>query len=754
MQRYISVSKPHNALLFLFILFPYFLSAQVQLQFKSGDTPVANLGFQATACDQNKGYTTDPEGKVAVTLPANCSSLRLQFQDITYGNLDTVFTITSPTQAILIPLTERQLTIDEVRVAGYASNIKGDARGREYKINAEKFQLNTPIPKALQRLPDFVKVEDGVKIAGKNSAPTYYLDGKQVSETVIKSLNIQEVDRVLVREVSADPEKDAGGAIYIYRKKRTDFFFYGRLSARGRQQLNNDRLGYSTMPSLGFQSPKFEVNASGSHIVTERNSKTTSSYFRTGLQDSVITILGQVHDEQTSASLQMNYEFSKKFSAQIEGEFFRFETRNKGYTSDDSYSNRSRHNDLDAVGALILEYDYNTNNHFYLMGEYEYAHKKSHLWERTRDFPLKQDEHSIAGEFHAIQDDLATLWSVTHSLEYAYRFIARRGSSDGTLTPTSQAQRVTLEDLMRFPFPLSLYLGCALDYDRYDYGIQQLDMWHLLPMANISYGGEWGRLGLSYRYRVQKPNIGYLDPRPRHTNYQKATIGNPNLQAATTHSYTLSYSKRFGGHSLSLRLSYSTNENLVTPLYTSSDFINQYFNVGTRQSFSPRLSYQGQFLDKIYINAYGGLNYVAYRLYDRYKAISRGREQKGWATVANINIDYDVTDRFSLSTWLGHWGRSYQLYSYFTPVADWGFTAAYTFLKDRSLRLSASAGELLKLWFRDDSRRELYHFVETTVGEESPTFSLGLTYSFGKRFRSRISDAGIDTSDDQLGRIK
>ena len=164
--------------LFIFILFPYFLSAQVQLQFKSGDTPVANLGFQATACDQNKGYTTDPEGKAVVTLPANCSSLRLQFQDITYGDLDTIFTIISPTQSILIPLTERQLTIDEVRVAGYASNIKEDARGREYKINAEKFQLNTPIPKALQRLPDFVKAEDGFKIAGKNSAPTYEVTPK------------------------------------------------------------------------------------------------------------------------------------------------------------------------------------------------------------------------------------------------------------------------------------------------------------------------------------------------------------------------------------------------------------------------------------------------------------------------------------------------------------------------------------------------------------------------------------------------
>ena len=741
--------------LFILLLVPYFLSAQVQLQFKSGDTPVSNLGFQATACDQNKGYTTDAEGKASINLPSNCSSLRLQFQDITYGNLDTVFTITSPTQAILISLTERQLTIDEVRVAGYVSNIKEDARGREYQINTEKFPLNTPIAKALQRLPDFVRVNDGVRIAGKTSTPTYYLDGKQVPEILIQYLDIQEVDRVVVHDVSADPSKDAGGEVYIYRKKQTASRLYGRLKVGPSQHLNNDRMGYSIHPSFGFQSPKFEINASVNHYSREGKGEEIQKYLRTGLPDSVINLLKRNHSEQTSASLQLNYAFTEKFSAQIGGSLFRYDMWIKNNTLDNSYSSKYHSDDLEAIGSLILQYDYNPENRFYLMGSYDYTHDIAHLWETSRDFPLKQKEHDIAGEFRGVHDNVGTLWSVTHSLEYAYRFIARTGSNDGTLTPTSQAQRAIFEDLMRFPFPLSLYLGCSLDYDRYDYGIKQLDMWHVLPIAKLSYGGTWGRVGFNYSYKVQKPSIGYLDPRPRHIDYQKATIGNPNLRASTTHSYTLGYSKRFvGGHSISLFLSYSTYANLVTPLYTSSDFISRYFNAGERQVFSPRLSYQGQILDKIYINVYGGVNYVAYSLYDRYKVLSRGKEQKGWATVANINFDYEITKRLRASTHLGHWGRSYKLYSSFLPVADWGVDVSYTFLKDRSLELSAYAGELLNLWLKDESRRDLYNFLETSVSERYPSFSFHVRYSFGKRFESRISNMSIDTSDDQLDRIK
>ncbi len=741
--------------LFIFIIFPYFLSAQVQLQFKSGDTPVANLGFQATACDQNKGYTTDPEGKASVVLPANCSSLRLQFQDITYGNLDTVFTITSPTQAILIPLTERQLTIDEVRVAGYASNIKEDARGREYKINAEKFQLNTPIPKALWRLPDFVKSgENSVTIAGKSSVPTYYLDGKPVSEKIIQSLNIQEVDRVVVHEVAADPEKDAGGEIYIYRKKRTDRFLYGDLSASGMQQLNTERLGYTAYSTIGFQSPKFEVNALAQYRRTENNWKVMRSYFRTGLQDSVIKLIDQSSAIQTLATLQMNYAFTEKFSAQVAGDFSRYDSNRKRKTRDNSYSNKYHSDDLQASGTLVLEYDYNTDNRFYLMGSYDYTYDLYHLWERTRDFPLKQNEQSIAGEFRAEHDELGTLWSVGHDLEYAYRFISRRGTSDGMLTPTSQAQRVTLEDVMRFPFPLSLYLGCSLDYDRYDYGIKQLDMWHLLPMANISYGGEWGRLGASYRYRVQKPSIGYLDPRPRYSDRQNAFIGNPDLQAATSHSYTLSYSKRFGLHALSLRFSYSTYDNLVVSLYSSSDFISQYFNAGRRQSFTPFLFYQGQFLDRIFVNLYGGVTYVAYNLYDRYKALSRGKEQKGWTPMFNVNFEYEIVDRLSASIWFANMGSSYSLYTYQSLAPDLSLSLDYTFLEDRSLVLSAYANALLSPWLKNSYRRELYNFVETSETQGDPIFSLSVSYSFGRRFQSRISGTSIDTSDDQLDRIK
>ena len=141
-------------ILFIALLFTLPSIAQYRVHFTNNGVGVSSLGFQLTACDKTRGYTTDTEGRATLEVPQGCTTLRIQFQDITYGNFDSVLRATVPSQEFLIQLTEKQTSIDEVRVAGYVSNIKETARGREYKINTEKFATDTPIPKALQRLPD------------------------------------------------------------------------------------------------------------------------------------------------------------------------------------------------------------------------------------------------------------------------------------------------------------------------------------------------------------------------------------------------------------------------------------------------------------------------------------------------------------------------------------------------------------------------------------------------------------------------
>ena len=53
--------------------------------------------------------------------------------------------ITNTNAELVITLKEVERDIDEVRIEGYYSNIKETARGREYKINTEKYLANTPI---------------------------------------------------------------------------------------------------------------------------------------------------------------------------------------------------------------------------------------------------------------------------------------------------------------------------------------------------------------------------------------------------------------------------------------------------------------------------------------------------------------------------------------------------------------------------------------------------------------------------------
>lgn len=728
------------------------LQAQVRIQFRSGEEPIPNLGIQVTACSQAKGYTSDSVGCILVALPADCSQLHLQFQDITYGTLDTVCQV-AQTDALLIQLQEEARDIDEVRVGGYYSNIKETALGREYKINGEKYLPNTLIPTGLQRLPNFIKSGDDVIIEGKSTSPTYYLDGKEVPTQIIQTLDIQLVDRVEVREVSADPSK-VGGEVWIYRKEVKDSFLTGTIGGEVNMPLNYNQLGYGSMPSLGFQSPRFEVNAAGSYRAFASLLQKDYEYRRTGLADSISKTEGKQQQHQASGTLQMSYDFTQQFTAQCVG-YFDLMNLNTRTTSklDRDYSNRLGMRELEAGGALMLGYTYN-NAQFSLTGEYDYGRNASSLWEYGRDYILKQTEQNLAAEFQGLHQDLFTLWQVNHNLIYSYRYIARNSVTDGTLDPRSTAQRLTLQDYLILPFEVTLVVGCALDYDRYDYGEKQLSMWHPVPTAALDFGGEWGRLALYYDYRIRKPTVGHLDPRIRYKDRREGTLGNPSLRPAKNTTYTARYTKRFATQSLSLTMTYEDESDFIALMYTTDDFVSRFYNVGRQYALAPRVSYSGFFFDySLFVNLYAGVNVLHAELYPKYQALSRGKVQNGWSPVANLRLEYQFAERYRIEAWYGHWGRSYTLYSYTEPVGDLGLQVEARFLESRALKVYAAANDLLSASFKSTYRRELYDFREMSTTFRSPRIMVGISYNFGHTFESRLSDPRINI-DDQMNKLK
>ena len=414
-------------ILFIALLFTLPSIAQYRVHFTNNGVGVSSLGFQLTACDKTRGYTTDTEGRATLEVPQGCTTLRIQFQDITYGNFDSVLRATVPSQEFLIQLTEKQTSIDEVRVAGYVSNIKETARGREYKINTEKFATDTPIPKALQRLPDFVRSGEGVVIAGKTGTPTYYLDDKEVSETVIRALNIQSVERVEVREMSADPSKD-GGEIRIYRKKTNDVFLNGRILLNGRYELNqDDRIGYTIAPLLSFQSPRFEANATGRYLRSENNLRIDQRFLRTGVADSISETLDKQSSMDCDATLHLSYLFSKSFSAQFLGNLITYSSvqRRNSLPDKDYYSNRYSDEFRSGTATIVLRYVHSKSSSFYLKSSYNNVHSASRLLEYGSDYQLKQNDYTAAGELSGEHNNLFTLCRLCVSLHSPWRYYRR-----------------------------------------------------------------------------------------------------------------------------------------------------------------------------------------------------------------------------------------------------------------------------------------------------------------------------------------
>ena len=534
-------------------------------------------------------------------------------------------------------------------------------------------------------------------------------------------------------------------------------FLNGRILLNGRYELNqDDRIGYTIAPLLSFQSPRFEANATGRYLRSENNLRIDQRFLRTGVADSISETLDKQSSMDCDATLHLSYLFSKSFSAQFLGNLITYSSvqRRNSLPDKDYYSNRYSDEFRSGTATIVLRYVHSKSSSFYLKSSYNNVHSASRLLEYSSDYQLKQNDYTAAGELSGEHNNLFTLWQLTHSIDYAYRYILRGGTTEGTISPKSHTQRLFIQDYLEFPFPLTLMVGCAADYDIYDYGIQQLSLWNVLPTASLGYGATWGRITLSYSQRVRKPNIGYLDPRVRYSDHRTGKIGNQALVPATYHSYSLRYSKRFAGHAFSFRMEYLDVHDYVSSVYENDNFVSKYYNVGTMQRLAPRISYQGDYFDgKLYINAYGGVNYTEYAFYSAYQALSRGKAQKGWNTVANISIEYAPNRHFTAETWLGHWGRSYQLYSYRDPVADLGVSFSYSFLKDDAMRIALSADGLLNLGIKEVYRRELYSFVENRETLSYPTLILGVEYRFGRRFRSRNLGSALEI-DDELERIR
>lgn len=238
--------------LLLLLLFPLPLSAQIKITLTDGSVPFSDLLLEVGQCGKTDWKRTDANGILQIKPTADCDSLRLHFEDITYGRLDSVFLLPKATDSLVLTLSTLQQSIDEVRISGFRS--KSNARGRTYLIDSTHFQPHTKTITALQRLPGIVPTGiNTISLFGAKDAPVYYVDDLVADASFVATLDIHDIDRVEIRTVSVSADGD-GGEIYIYRKKRNYNLLRSEIGSAADYTWGNDRLGWLGFGNLYHQS--------------------------------------------------------------------------------------------------------------------------------------------------------------------------------------------------------------------------------------------------------------------------------------------------------------------------------------------------------------------------------------------------------------------------------------------------------------------------------------------------------------------
>ena len=154
---------------------------------------------------------------------------------------------------------------------------------------------------------------------------------------------------------------------------------------------------------------------------------------------------------------------------------------------------------------------------------------------------------------------------------------------------------------------------------------------------------------LSYTQRIERPGLWYINPFVNRIDPRNVYFGNPDIRAATSHAFDLSYSLFVKGTSVNTSLFYNfTNSSIQQITYLSANADTSYTtfdNIGRNQTLGLSLNGNVPVTKKLNVNLNATLNYV------QLTGILNGTEQSNNGVNAYIfgylNYKLDKGWRFS-----------------------------------------------------------------------------------------------------------
>lgn len=631
--------------------------------------------------------------------------------------------------------------LDELEVIGYKKINKGDLRHQIFELDKKIVPNSFSVQQALRFVPGIVDTGGGYKIFGSDNAAQILIDGVAAKATEMAALSAHDIWRVEVIKGGID-----GDRINIRRRRSLTHQFKGNLRARGALPAS-----VSLYSGFTWQSPTFNVTLTPGGLLNrqevesmqERKSSTEHSVWRRTSDSDVW---------QSNGTLRLNYYPNKRWDNTLVARY----AGGGGQSTTQSSLNGQ------APESLVGK-DYSHILESHLVSKYSWSKSSLRLrgylsFETERqDLSIGADLNQAKYRYRSLTGDLTYQMQLPgerygqHKLSYYYALSSRQTRS--VYEPMEHDRLVhtlRIGDELRLGERWSGDVLLSLQHDAQHYGTFTNRGWDLLPYVSMMYSGSHrDAFELSYYQTVSRPSGQVLDPTRYYTSDTEYTQGNPDISNERTHRVSLRYQKQIKGFYLTAGLAYKYEDNVIGRVYTLSDpNLRTWANVGNQSTTSLSLSLFGSlFQRKLSLNVSGTLGYTDCELDPQHRATSLSLGGQGLIYQGNLNLSYRTSKGWFYTLYTQWSGRSRD----FSVRRDDPPLVYFDIDKDIIPQKLSLRFSLLNPWGAMKSHSN-YLFAGMTQTQWShhkslQQVSLSLTYTFGKRFRTRDNNSTIEIDD-------
>ena len=276
-----------------------------------------------------------------------------------------------------------------------------------------------------------------------------------------------------------------------------------------------------------------------------------------------------------------------------------------------------------------------------------------------------------------------------------------------------------------------------------------VDFSHLVP--SISMGTRLGNtqmISLAYAMRISRPNIWNLNPYEDKTTPTVIKVGNPNLETATSHGISLSYSdfRHKGGYSLKTGMNLSNNGIIQYSILNPDDImVTTYGNILNRRNVFLNL-----FL-RYMLTKTTTLSLNANAAYTDFKSPQALLHNYGFTGNGSAYVQQRLPWRLSLSATYAYSSRSLNIQGYTDGSSVFRLMLMRSFLKDDRLTVTLYGNNIFTRELCIDNIAEMPDFTNryTSFRRDFRNFGISASLRLGK-LKERVKRTSKSIQNDDI----